>query len=70
MIGMDINTFKISEVMFMLDIMKADKKEWCKTGNDEDVIAEYDSIISKLESKLNDYQGINRAFRTLKTLNA
>lgn len=62
---MDINTFTISEIMFMVDIIKLDKKNWCLIGDDKDVINEYDSIIAKLENRLADYHGMNKAMRSL-----
>lgn len=63
---MESNSFSIGDVMFMLDVMKEDKVRWDKKmGIDKDIIDEYDSIISKLESRLEAYHGMKRAVNSL-----
>jgi hypothetical protein len=58
---MNVNIFSISQVMFMLDVMKEDRERWCKFGNDEDVINEYDAIIDKLRTRIEEHNGMRKA---------
>lgn len=62
---MKIDTLKISECMFLIDIVREDKKRWCQYGDDQDVIDEYDSIIRKLKNRIDDHHGTINALRAI-----
>jgi hypothetical protein len=64
---MNMDVLTVSEYMLVLDIVRADKKEWIKIGSDQDVIDAYDSIIQKIENRINDYMGYGRALEHLKS---
>jgi hypothetical protein len=59
-----IQPFDISECMLLIDVVKEDRQRWFeKYPEPSDILDAYDSIIMKLQQRIDEYNGFQRALR-------